>query len=59
LYEAAVAMAPEAKDSHESTWTQACRLMEKLQPADEERALVSAVFQHLDDCADLVGGEAS
>jgi hypothetical protein len=52
LYEAAVGMEPEARESHASTWKQACRLMEKLEPDDEERAAVRRPFRHLDDCPD-------
>ena len=53
LYEAAVAMTPEATDSHASTWTQACRLMDKLQPGPDDRAFVRKAFQGLADCADV------
>lgn len=51
LYKAAVAMARSEVGSHQSTWTQACRLMEKLQPATEERALIRSAFTHLPDCS--------
>jgi tetratricopeptide (TPR) repeat protein len=47
MYEKAVAMARNEKGSHESTFTQAKRLMEKLKPTDEERGMVEAAFQHL------------
>lgn len=50
LYEAAVALAPEETGSHQSTWQQACRLMEKLQPSPEQRSMVRNAFDHLDDC---------
>ncbi|MEN8239317.1 MAG: toll/interleukin-1 receptor domain-containing protein [Actinomycetota bacterium] len=50
LYEAAVAIAPEARDWHASTWKQACRLMEKLEPDAGDRATVRHAFRHLDDC---------
>ena len=50
LYKAAVATARSETASHQSTWTQACRLMEKLRPSAEERALVRAAFPHLPDC---------
>jgi tetratricopeptide (TPR) repeat protein len=53
LYRAGVAMAPTLEGAHRSTWTQACRLMVRLQPADADRALVRAAFSHLPDCADL------
>jgi tetratricopeptide (TPR) repeat protein len=47
LYGAAVAMASEEIGSHESTWKQASRLMEKLNPTEEERSLIQKPFQHL------------
>ena len=50
LYKAAVATARSETGSHQSTWTQACRLMEKLQPSAEERALIRSAFAHLSDC---------
>lgn len=50
LYDAAVSMARAKVAAHQSTWTQACRLMERLQPSDEERARVRSVFAHLPDC---------
>lgn len=50
LYKAAVAMARSETGSHQSTWTQACRLMAKLQPTGDERALVRSAFAHLPDC---------
>ena len=51
LYEAAVSMAPSETGSHQSTWQQACRLMDKLQPAPAERARIREAFAHLADCA--------
>jgi hypothetical protein len=50
LYKAAVAAARTEKASHESTWKQACRLMDKLSPSAEERSLIRAAFPHLPDC---------
>ena len=50
LYKAAVAMARSETGSQQSTWTQACRLMQVLQPTNDERALVRAAFAHLPDC---------
>ena len=50
LYEAAVAMARKKSASHLKTWTQACRLMAKLQPSPDERALVRKPFAHLPEC---------
>jgi hypothetical protein len=46
-------MAPKETGSHESTWKQACRLMARLNPSDEERAMVRSVFTHLPDCPEL------
>ncbi len=54
LYTAAVAMAKAEIGSHESTWKQACRLMEKLQPTADERALVQAAFPKLPDCQQML-----
>jgi len=53
LYEAAVATARAEIGSHTSTWRQACRLMEKLQPDLEARALIRKCFEHLPDCDQL------
>lgn len=50
LYKAAVAMARTEIGSHQSTWTQACRLMEKLQPSSQDRARIRSAFAHLPDC---------
>jgi hypothetical protein len=50
IYEAAVAGARSEVGSHRSTWRQACRLLEKLNPAPEERAAIRRVFAHLPDC---------
>jgi hypothetical protein len=55
LYKAAVAMARAETGSHESTWKQACLLMQQLKPSAEERALVRAAFQHLPDCEQMLG----
>jgi hypothetical protein len=48
LYDAAVAMAPKPKEvaSHQTSWIQASRLLEKLGPSAEERALVQKPFEH-------------
>jgi hypothetical protein len=51
LYRAAVAMRRSEVASHQSTWKQACRLMEKLQPADADRAKIRSAFAHLPDCS--------
>jgi hypothetical protein len=53
VYKAAVAIARAKEGAHRSTWTQACRLMVKLQPTSAERAVVRAAFSHLPDCAAL------
>jgi hypothetical protein len=50
LFRAAVRTARAETGSHQSTWTQACRLMAKLHPSDQERALVRSAFAHLPDC---------
>jgi tetratricopeptide (TPR) repeat protein len=50
VYAAAKAMAPKEIASHESTWKQACRLMARLNPSEEDRARVRSVFAHLPDC---------
>jgi hypothetical protein len=44
LYAAAVEDDPEAKGNHESTRAQARRLMDKLSPADADRAAIEAAF---------------
>ena len=51
LYKAAVCIARAEKASHETTWKQACRLMEKLKLSEAERAQIRAAFSHLPDCA--------
>jgi len=50
LYKAGVEIARSEVASHQSTWTQACRLMTKLKPSEEERARIRAAFNHLPDC---------
>ena len=47
MYEQAIAMARTEIDSHESTYKQAKRLMEKLLPTEEERAMIIEEFKHL------------
>ncbi len=47
MYEKAVAMARMERGSHETSWLQAKRLMEKLKPTEEERAFVRKAFGHL------------
>jgi tetratricopeptide (TPR) repeat protein len=47
VYDAAVAMAPEAVGDHGSTWKQARLLMEKLAPPPAAREKIAAAFAHL------------
>jgi cytidylate kinase len=47
LYRSAVTMALAETGSHESTWKQARRLLEKLGPTNAERAPVKMAFIHL------------
>lgn len=49
LYQEAISMARSETGSHLATWTQACRLMDKLQPTAEERAMIKKPFAHLPD----------
>jgi hypothetical protein len=51
FYEAAVDMAPEEIGSQRSTWLQARRLMDKLGPTSDERALVGKAFEHLEQAS--------
>jgi tetratricopeptide (TPR) repeat protein len=48
MYEKAVAMARSERGSHESTYKQAKRLMEKLQTDEENRKVVLAAFKEVD-----------
>jgi tetratricopeptide (TPR) repeat protein len=47
LYQKAVDFAPTEIGSHGSTWKQAKLLMEKLNPSEADRLVVSDVFKHL------------
>ena len=47
MYQNAVDIAPTETGSHTSTWKQAKKLMEKLQPAEEERTSVGNPFKNL------------
>jgi len=47
MFEKAVEMARAETGSHDSSYTQAKRLMEKLKPTDEERAYIDEAFKHL------------
>ena len=58
LYEAAVAMAPSEIGSHETTWKQACRLMQKLEPSEAERTPIRNAFANLPDCQIAVASKA-
>jgi hypothetical protein len=49
VYGAAIATAPEEIASHETTWKQACRLMEILEPLEGERVQIRKAFEHLPD----------
>ena len=53
LYRDAVAIGRKEIASHLSTWKQACRLMEKLNPREIEREMVRTPFAHLPDCGQL------
>ncbi|MFN8570814.1 MAG: hypothetical protein U0132_02080 [Gemmatimonadaceae bacterium] len=50
-YGDAVAMAPNELGSHESTWTQACRLMAAMGTGADDRSVVRGAFAHLADCS--------
>jgi hypothetical protein len=55
LFQAAVDSAPMETGSHGTTWKQACRLMAKLGPTEDQRARVLAPFEHLGkDCSEVV-----
>ncbi len=47
LYASAVAMNPDERGSHESTWKQAKLLLGRLNPEAAQRAAVAAAFAHL------------
>ncbi len=47
-YEAAITSARFELGSKKTTWKQACRLMDKLQPTEEERAMISKAFLSLE-----------
>jgi len=49
MYDQAVAMARTEIDSHESTYKQAKRLMEKLKPDETEKEMVHKAFEHLQE----------
>jgi tetratricopeptide (TPR) repeat protein len=54
LYKAAVAIASSEIGSHLATWTEACRLMTRLNPTAEARALIRNAFVHLPDCHQIL-----
>ena len=47
LYASAVAMKPDERANHESTWKQALLLMDRLSPDPAQRAAVAQAFAHL------------
>ncbi|MBL0358258.1 MAG: DUF4071 domain-containing protein [Chitinophagaceae bacterium] len=47
MYSRAVAIAPTETGSHQSTWRQAKKLVDKLQPAETEKLFVLNAFKHL------------
>lgn len=47
IYAAAVDMKPDERGSHETTWLQAQRLMERLNPTQAQRDVVTNAFKHL------------
>jgi hypothetical protein len=49
LYRAAVTMARAETGSHRSTWAQITRLLDHLEPSDDERARLESVFAHLSE----------
>ena len=51
MYKKAISMALSELANHESTFTQAKRLMKKLQPTAEEKLLILDAFKHLPDYA--------
>ncbi len=53
LYRDAVAIGRKEIASHLSTWKQACRLMDKLNPREVEREMVRTPFAHLPDCGQV------
>ncbi len=50
LYKIAVSFAPNEIGSHQSTWSQACRLIAMLTPPDTQKKLIREAFLHLPDC---------
>jgi tetratricopeptide (TPR) repeat protein len=47
LYQTAVAMCPKETGSHETSWTQASRLLAKLGATAEQRTLIRKAFGHV------------
>ena len=47
VYKDAIRMARTETGSHKTTWKQAVRLMEKLQPPEEDRRAILDVFKHI------------
>jgi tetratricopeptide (TPR) repeat protein len=54
-YGDAIEMTPSETWWQQTSWKQACRLLNKLNPAPEERKAVRAVFAHLPDCEEFAG----
>lgn len=50
LYKIAVSFAPNETGSHQSTWSQACRLIAMLAPPNSQKKLIREAFAHLPDC---------
>src|SRR5262249_19113664 len=59
LYGAAVAMARSKTGNHKTTWIQACRLLRKLNPSDDQRARIRQVFSPVLDCREIAGDRPS
>ena len=53
LYDAAIRTASQEVASHETTWKQACRRMQKLNPTADQRRSVRGAFTNLPDCDQL------
>jgi hypothetical protein len=52
MYKAAVRMGRSEVGSHQSTWTQASRLMEKLGPNSREFLMIREAFSHLPEVSE-------
>jgi len=56
LYSEAITMAPGQEDNHRSTWKQAKRLLQHLNPTREQVAMLEKPFSHLQPRPAAVGG---